>query len=232
MPPNFMVATNEFELPLQEQPKDTDDTARPEQPCIIGCRAEKFGHVRDHSAGTCELVEAFDGRLSGHLAVEVLPPGDRRNHTDYAEEDEPGTHPSHSIASHLGDLGLLNRIAGPAREKGDGLVADLDRGISPHTSIAVPHGLSARPIAGGGRGHVNGRRWCVVTRSGDGCSNNGPSGEATDHSGGNISAACIDWRWRPAGECQRYRRDCREEKSFHVVTPMPAVSDSNDSANF
>jgi hypothetical protein len=103
--------------PLQEKAEYADNAARPKQTGVITSRAEKFGHVRDHSAGACKLVQALDRRVSDHLAVKILPPGDRSNHTNYAEEDEPGTHPSRLVASHLGYLGLVSSIADPVREK-------------------------------------------------------------------------------------------------------------------
>jgi hypothetical protein len=68
---------------LQEKPKDTENTARPKQPCIIGSRTEKSGYIGNRPARPRELIKALDRRLSGQWTVEIFPPGDRRNHSDH-----------------------------------------------------------------------------------------------------------------------------------------------------
>src|SRR5262249_47349358 len=75
------------------------NAARPKQSGVISGRAEKSGHIGDHSAGVCKLVQTLDRRVSDHLAVKILPPDDRNDHTNYAEENEPGTRSSRRAAS-------------------------------------------------------------------------------------------------------------------------------------
>jgi hypothetical protein len=82
----------------------------------------------------------------------------------------------------------------------DGLFANLDARIHPHSPITVPHGLPARPIASRPRCDIH-RRWRrVVPRASDSCADNGPGGEAAQQPGGYIAATGANRRCRRAAK--------------------------------
>lgn len=162
---------------LQQKTKNNDDAACPRELGTIGRGAEKSGYIGDHSARASELIKALDRRLSGQWAVKVLPPDDRSDGTNYAEEYEPRTHPSRHLASHLGDLGFAIGTADQCARR-DGLLANLNAWIHPHTPIGVPHRLSARPIARRRWRDIHERWWRIVART-SGCdADNGPGCKA------------------------------------------------------
>jgi hypothetical protein len=118
----------------------------------------------------------------------------------------------------------VTSIADPMREKWGSLLADLDRGISPHTSVAIPYRLSARPIAIWRRRHIHWRR-TIVTRRCNRSPNDRSGSETAYQSGRNISAARLDWNGGSASQCQQ---NCRwqEQKSFHLVTRGSSIPDT------
>jgi hypothetical protein len=86
------------------------------------------------------------------------------------------------------------------------LFANSDAGISPPASIAIPHWLTTRPIAGRRYIHWWRRRRRVIAWAGDCGSDNGSCSEAAYDSGRYIPAACTHWR-DPGGGKQESHDD-------------------------
>ena len=120
------------------------------------------------------------------------------------------------------------RPAAPTRCATMILLAHSDSRVHPRAAVWVPHRLSLRPIAVWRGCDIH--RWRTIVTRGCNRSPDDRSGSETAYqSGGNISAARLDWNG--GSQCQR---NCRwqEQKSFHLVTRGPSIPGHHRSFNF
>ena len=96
------------------------------------------------------------------------------------------------------------RPAAPTRCATMILLTHPDSRVHPRATV-VPHRLSLRPIAVWCGPHIH-RRRTIVTRGGNRSPNDRSGSETAYQSGGNISAARLDWNGGSTSQCQH---NCR-----------------------